>query len=127
MICLIDVTEEIRRIVVEVKRIKYHHMHDMNALNTQTNLSPKVVLQTCSVQTFDEIVVGFEDEVNDTLDSLRSEARELDILSIIGLPGMGNTTLAKKFTMILQLSIISRALFLNRLTFKSYCLIFSMM
>ncbi|KAI5676156.1 hypothetical protein M9H77_07106 [Catharanthus roseus] len=71
MICLIDVTEEIRRIVVEVKRIKYHHMHDMNALNTQTNLSPKVVLQTCSVQTFDEIVVGFEDEEEDLADKLR--------------------------------------------------------
>ncbi|KAL6559346.1 hypothetical protein OROGR_004463 [Orobanche gracilis] len=43
-----------------------------------------------------ENVVGFEDEAETIIGYLNEETQELDVISIIGMPGLGKTTLAGK-------------------------------
>ncbi|KZV20989.1 hypothetical protein F511_29604 [Dorcoceras hygrometricum] len=43
-----------------------------------------------------ENIVGFEDETDTIINYLFEEAKELDVISIIGMPGLGKTTLAGK-------------------------------
>ncbi|XP_019149852.1 PREDICTED: putative late blight resistance protein homolog R1B-14 [Ipomoea nil] len=45
---------------------------------------------------FDEIVVGFEDETENITRLLIREPKELDVVSITGMAGLGKTTLARK-------------------------------
>nr|GMD28500.1 putative late blight resistance protein homolog R1C-3 isoform X1 [Ipomoea batatas] len=45
---------------------------------------------------FDEIVVGFEDETENITDLLIRGPKELDVVSITGMAGLGKTTLARK-------------------------------
>ncbi|XP_071936862.1 putative late blight resistance protein homolog R1A-3 isoform X2 [Coffea arabica] len=44
----------------------------------------------------DEFVVGFEDEAKKVINQLESGSHKLQIVSIVGMPGLGKTTLAKK-------------------------------
>ncbi|KAL0286306.1 UNVERIFIED_CONTAM: putative late blight resistance proteinR1A-10 [Sesamum angustifolium] len=43
-----------------------------------------------------DIVVGFEDEADKIIEYLNEDTGELDVLSIVGMPGLGKTTLARK-------------------------------
>ncbi|KAL3820416.1 hypothetical protein ACJIZ3_006321 [Penstemon smallii] len=43
-----------------------------------------------------DVVIGFEDEMKLLKESLVSDRKELDVVSITGMPGLGKTTLAKK-------------------------------
>nr|XP_016458309.1 PREDICTED: putative late blight resistance protein homolog R1A-3 [Nicotiana tabacum]XP_016458310.1 PREDICTED: putative late blight resistance protein homolog R1A-3 [Nicotiana tabacum]XP_016458311.1 PREDICTED: putative late blight resistance protein homolog R1A-3 [Nicotiana tabacum] len=45
---------------------------------------------------YDEVVVGFDEEAKSLIKQLVGGAKELDIVSIVGMPGLGKTTLAKK-------------------------------
>ncbi|CAI9102329.1 OLC1v1000579C3, partial [Oldenlandia corymbosa var. corymbosa] len=45
---------------------------------------------------FNEPVVGLDDEVQKIIDRLRRGTKHLDVVSIVGMPGLGKTTLAKK-------------------------------
>ncbi|KAH0640724.1 hypothetical protein KY290_037953 [Solanum tuberosum] len=42
----------------------------------------------------DEEVVGFEDDADNIIQQLTGGTKELDIVSIVGMPGLGKTTLA---------------------------------
>ncbi|KAK6781359.1 hypothetical protein RDI58_023543 [Solanum bulbocastanum] len=49
-----------------------------------------------SFSSIDEEIVGFEEDAENIIRKLTGGTEELDIVSIVGMPGLGKTTLAKK-------------------------------
>ncbi|XP_027172634.1 putative late blight resistance protein homolog R1B-16 [Coffea eugenioides] len=49
-----------------------------------------------SIQTIDEVIVGLHDETETIVNQLTRGSMKLDMVSILGMPGLGKTTLAKK-------------------------------
>ncbi|KAL3523451.1 hypothetical protein ACH5RR_016285 [Cinchona calisaya] len=49
-----------------------------------------------SIQTIDEVIVGLDDAAETIIDQLTRGSMQLDTVSIVGMPGLGKTTLAKE-------------------------------
>ncbi|PHU02565.1 putative late blight resistance protein -like protein R1B-14 [Capsicum chinense] len=91
---LSDITEDInllRKKAVEIqnKKIVNPKAHDiMEYASTQTSSQLSRALMN-------EEIVGFEDVTEELRDKLKKGCRELVIISVVGMPGLGKTTLAK--------------------------------
>ncbi|CAN4087798.1 unnamed protein product [Withania somnifera] len=89
------------KITAETKLVK-DHLKEPHATIVQEvevpieELAPNPVRQVVETTQLDEVVVGFDEEADLLIDRLTRGPKYLDIVSIVGMPGLGKTTLAKK-------------------------------
>ncbi|XP_051140036.1 putative late blight resistance protein homolog R1B-16 isoform X2 [Andrographis paniculata] len=93
---LISVAKDVEKIRAKVKSILDRDRVDL--ANRETNPSEREaaeeIIKIPKVR--EDNIVGFDDEAKTIITYLMEESEELDVISIIGLPGLGKTTLAGK-------------------------------
>ncbi|XP_055810076.1 putative late blight resistance protein homolog R1B-23 [Solanum dulcamara] len=86
-----DITLLTEKIAIKDKKILNPASHD-----TRNTASTETSEQLSRALMMNEEIVGFEDVTEELRDKLTKGCRELDVISIVGMPGLGKTTLAKK-------------------------------
>ncbi|CAI9102443.1 OLC1v1000718C1 [Oldenlandia corymbosa var. corymbosa] len=87
---LYHVIDAIKIIKLEVK--KYSDLMDMAVLTSSSH----VPIRQDSHPRLEDVVIGLEEETRSIIANLESGTKNLEIVSISGLPGLGKTTIAKK-------------------------------
>ncbi|XP_015161528.1 putative late blight resistance protein homolog R1A-3 [Solanum tuberosum] len=88
--------------VVEQLKVIQAEFSDISRTLTFETICDVRVVSTCELSrtnapTFhDDVVVGFTDVVENIIDGLARRMTERDVISIVGMPGLGKTTTAKK-------------------------------
>nr|XP_009798058.1 PREDICTED: LOW QUALITY PROTEIN: late blight resistance protein R1-A-like [Nicotiana sylvestris] len=95
---LLDIIEEITLIRAEVAAIPEKQVAEVDlvshdTLDTSTVHTPS---QLATNRSMNEEIVGFDDVREELKNKLTKGCRELDVISILGMPGLGKTTLAYK-------------------------------
>lgn len=91
---LSNVVRAIQLIKGKVAAIYDEHSHHVSVQNV-SKISNYVSSEP-NAPKFDELVVGFHDEAETIIERLTRGSTKLDIVAIVGMPGLGKTTLAKK-------------------------------
>ncbi|PHU17391.1 hypothetical protein BC332_13086 [Capsicum chinense] len=103
-----SIIDKIKLIVVEVTRLQ---PEDKNGDPLDAKSSDETIGSTSSPLV--EVIVGLEEEVNWIIDQLFDEQAELDVISIVGMPGLGKTTLANK--------VYNNTLVASRFKVRAWC------
>ncbi|CAI9102331.1 OLC1v1000583C3 [Oldenlandia corymbosa var. corymbosa] len=91
----------INLIIEQIKLIKIEASEVSPSLGQITKAKNSARIHKCFPSTskmpeLNEAVVGLDDEARKIIDRLTRGTKQLDIVSIVGMPGLGKTTLAKK-------------------------------
>ncbi|CAN4121884.1 unnamed protein product [Withania somnifera] len=90
-----NVAKEIQSIRIKVKDLqdKYKHLLEATQLNSLSRTTPQPRQLTLSDE---DDVVGFDGEANAVIGRLVDGSKNLEAVPIVGMPGLGKSTLARK-------------------------------
>lgn len=112
LLYLSDVVEEINHIKLEVREI-IEQMPASSFLQFGKSFPPVVAQAVPHID--DNVVVGFEEKAEKIIDQLIGGQEELDIISVVGMPGLGKTTFAEK--------IFNHKIIVDRFQARAWCCI----
>ncbi|CAI9109746.1 OLC1v1009623C1 [Oldenlandia corymbosa var. corymbosa] len=95
MLCLSNVLEESKLIGREVQKFNDDLIPKMRTARAETGSSRLLPAQE-DTSRLKEVVIGLKDDSQKLIERLKRGTTKLDIVSIVGMPGLGKTTLAKK-------------------------------
>lgn len=103
-IWILNIGEDIRMLMAEVAEIRNELLSSPNKLTSFVQLVLKGFVrifgvassQFASKQRINEEIVGFEDVKDELIGKLKGGSSGLDVISIVGMAGLGKTTLANK-------------------------------
>ncbi|CAI9108981.1 OLC1v1008704C1 [Oldenlandia corymbosa var. corymbosa] len=97
MLRLSDVTQAINLSEIKMKRHRDHQMYKTTRLMTggepHSNHAPS---RQANPSALEEVMVDLEDESTGIIDMLTRGTKQLHFVSIVGMPGLGKTTMAQK-------------------------------
>ncbi|KAF3645277.1 Late blight resistance protein R1-A [Capsicum annuum] len=89
-----DIVEEIILTKKEIMQIVEKKMVEFGLYDTTASADPST--QSATAPMMNQEIVGFEDVMGTLKEKLIKGSKELDVVSIVGMPGLGKTTLANK-------------------------------
>lgn len=95
-----SIKEQVKKVKEKVKEIytekKFQEMDRFNLKREKVSNNLPSSSSSTSNPTMKEVFVGLEDEVKKIIDRIEAKSSKLDIVSIVGMAGLGKTTIAKK-------------------------------
>ncbi|KAH0677483.1 hypothetical protein KY285_025284 [Solanum tuberosum] len=103
-IWILNIGEDIRMLMAEVAEIHNEILSSPNKLTSFVQLVLKgfvrifgvASLQFTSTRRINEEIIGFEDVKDELIGKLKGGSSRLDVIAIVGMAGLGKTTLANK-------------------------------
>ncbi|XP_049397403.1 putative late blight resistance protein homolog R1A-3 [Solanum stenotomum] len=97
LLCVSDITGEMKRIRREVEGFKEEKISDAKTENSgaEEDRDTPTTVDSKPTDVANELVVGLEDDIVYLRQQLTRGSKALSVIAIVGMPGVGKTTLAK--------------------------------